>query len=75
MQERTSLRDKIKHFSKHKLKWAILFILLGLLGLVLPVIPGILLLAVGLFLLKPEWFDKFRRKAVRKEQKQSETGS
>lgn len=75
MKEKTPLRDKIKHFSKHKLKWAVLFIFLGLLGLVLPVIPGILLLAIGLFLLKPEWFDKFRRKAVRKEEKESETES
>ena len=71
MQEKIPLRQKIKHFSKHKFKWALLFIILGLLGLVLPVIPGILLLAIGLFLLKPEWFDKFRRKAVKKEENQS----
>lgn len=69
MEERIPLREKIGQFSKHKIKWAIALIILGLLGLVLPVIPGILLLAVGLFLIKPEWFDRFRRKAMAKEDK------
>jgi len=52
--------DIIK-FSRNKSKLAIGFIVLGLLGLILPIIPGVLLLAFGIFLLKPEWYETFRR--------------
>ena len=62
MENKDPLWHEIKKFSKHKSKIAIGFILLGLLGLVLPVIPGILLLLIGLFILKPEWYEKFKRK-------------
>jgi uncharacterized membrane protein YbaN (DUF454 family) len=61
MKDSNPLWQDIIIFSRNKTKFAIGFILLGLLGLVLPVIPGILLLTVGVFLLKPEWYDSFRR--------------
>lgn len=51
--------DIIK-FSRNKFKLAIGFIALGVLGLFLPIIPGILLLGVGIFLIKPEWYKTFR---------------
>jgi hypothetical protein len=62
MEKRKALWLDIAQFSKRKYKIAVLFILLGLAGLVLPVIPGFLLLGVGIFILKPEWFETVRRK-------------
>jgi len=62
MENKKPLWQEIKDFSRHKYKWAVLFIILGLLGLILPVIPGILLLAVALFILKPEWYQKLKKK-------------
>ncbi len=62
MENKKPLWQDIKNFSHKKIKLGFGLIFLGLLGLVLPVIPGILLLAIGLFLLKPEWYDKFRKK-------------
>jgi hypothetical protein len=54
------LWQDILKFSKNKKKMAVGFILLGLLGLVLPIIPGFALVAMGFFYLKPEWYEKFR---------------
>jgi len=61
-EDKKPLWHDIKKFSKQKIWLAILFIILGIPGLVLPVIPGLLLLGVAVFLIKPEWFDKFRRR-------------
>ena len=62
MDNKEPLWQNIKNFSNTKVKLGVGLIILGSLGLVLPVIPGILLLAVGLFLLKPEWYEKFRER-------------
>ena len=62
MENKKPLWEEIKNFSRHKYKWAVLLIVLGVLGLALPVIPGILLLAIGLYILKPEWYDKLKKK-------------
>jgi uncharacterized protein YqgC (DUF456 family) len=61
MSDSNPLWHDIIKFSRNKTKLAIGFILLGILGLVLPIIPGILLLTVGIFLIKPEWFDSVRK--------------
>jgi len=61
MSNRNPLWHDIIKFSRHKSKLAVGFIVLGILGLILPIIPGILLLGIGLFLLKPEWYESFRR--------------
>ncbi len=53
--------DIIK-FSGQKIGLIIGLIFLGLLGLVLPVIPGLLLLGIAVFLIKPEWYDKFKKR-------------
>jgi uncharacterized membrane protein YbaN (DUF454 family) len=62
MENKKPLWHEIIKFSKNKSKIAVGFIVLGLLGLVLPIIPGILLLLIGLFILKPEWYEKFKRR-------------
>jgi hypothetical protein len=61
MSDKNPLWHDIVNFSRHKSKLAIGFIVLGFLGLILPIIPGILLLGIGVFLLKPEWYESFRR--------------
>ena len=61
MSESNPLWQDIIEFSRNKTKLAITFIILGILGLVLPIIPGILLLGLGVFLIKPEWYAIFRQ--------------
>jgi hypothetical protein len=61
MSESNPLWQDIIEFSRNKIKFGIGFILLGMLGLVIPVIPGILLVSVGVFLVKPQWYESFRR--------------
>ena len=51
----------ILKFSRNKSKFALGLIILGLLGLILPILPGILLLVLGIYLLKPEWYNFFGR--------------
>lgn len=68
MTEKNPLWQDILKFSKHKSKLAIGFIGLGIAGLVLPVIPGFALLAVGLFILKPEWYERFKKKFSKNQQ-------
>lgn len=60
MGDSNPLWQDIIEFSRNKTKLAISFIVLGILGLVLPVIPGILLLGLGVFLIKPDWYSPFR---------------
>jgi hypothetical protein len=68
MTQRDALWEDIARFSKNKYKIAAVFIILGLSGLILPVIPGLLLLAIGIFIIKPEWFSKIRDKLRKKNQ-------
>jgi len=62
MKQKEPLWHEIKKFSGRKIGLAILFICLGLLGLVLPVIPGLLLLGVAILLIKPEWYPKLKKR-------------
>ena len=55
--EKKPLWEEIVDFTKSKNKLAVALIALGLIGLVLPILPGLLLIAVGIYLLKPEWVD------------------
>ena len=61
MGDTNPLWQDIIEFSRNKTKLAISFIVLGILGLILPVIPGILLLGLGVFLIKPDWYSLFRQ--------------
>ncbi|MCK5032644.1 MAG: hypothetical protein KAS18_03395 [Calditrichia bacterium] len=58
--EKKPLWEEIVDFTKSKNKLAVALIALGLIGLVLPILPGLLLIAVGIYLLKPEWVDKIK---------------
>ncbi len=47
------LKEEIRDFRRSKSLYAIPLLLIGILGLVLPVIPGILLIVYGLMLVIP----------------------
>ena len=58
--EKKPLWEEIVDFTKSKNKLAVALIALGLIGLVLPILPGVLLILVGIYLLKPEWIEKIK---------------
>ena len=60
MNQSNPLWEDILKFSKNKKKMAVGFILLGILGFLLPVIPGSAFLAIGVFYLNPEWYEKLK---------------
>jgi hypothetical protein len=62
VRDKKPLWEDILTFSKDKYKIASLLIIIGTLGLVFPIIPGLLLIGFGLLLLKPEWYEKIRKK-------------
>ncbi|OQX86355.1 hypothetical protein B6D60_06495 [candidate division KSB1 bacterium 4484_87] len=49
-----SLYDEIKEFHKEKKKYVIVLFFFGILGLIFPIIPGLLLLGMGVALLDPK---------------------
>lgn len=61
MQEKNKpdLVEEIRAFRKSKFILAIGLILIGLPGLILPIIPGLLSIALGLWLLMPRLADRF----------------
>ena len=65
--ERTTLHEKNTAWRKNKVRTAAKFFALGLLGLVLPVIPGLLLIGYALWLVFPapieRLMQKFKRRA------------
>jgi hypothetical protein len=62
----TSLPEKNATWRQNKLRTAAKFFALGLLGLVLPVIPGLLLIGYAMWLIFPapmeKLWEKFKRK-------------
>ena len=56
------LWDDILKFSRKKYGWAFVLILIGLLGIVIPVIPGLLFILFAIALLKPGLMTKVRAK-------------
>jgi uncharacterized membrane protein YbaN (DUF454 family) len=61
------MRKDIREFGKRKVWLAVPLILVGILGLVLPIIPGIAFILLGVMLLFPksgekikEWFRSLR---------------
>jgi hypothetical protein len=56
-EEKKPLWEEIVDFTKSKNKLAVTLIAIGVLGLILPIIPGLLMIAVGIYLLKPEWIE------------------
>ncbi len=58
---KNDLLEEIRRFRKRKILWAFLFILLGLLGFVIPILPGAIFVLLGIALLKPGMMAKIRR--------------
>jgi uncharacterized protein YqgC (DUF456 family) len=54
MQKKTSLIDEIKKFREEKKYYIIALFILGILGLIFPVIPGLLLIGLGIMLISPK---------------------
>ena len=56
---------KYHPFANPKL-WGSGLILLGIIGLALPILPGLLFIFLGIYLLKPEWLQKLKNWLVKK---------
>jgi hypothetical protein len=61
MEQSRPLWKDILRFSRHRSKFAAGLIMIGVLGLVMPVIPGLLLIGGAVFIIKPEWYHNFKR--------------
>ncbi len=55
MKKKNSLYEEIKKFQKEKKIYFVILILVGLLGLIFPVIPGIFLIGLGIVLISPKY--------------------
>ena len=55
MEKKKSLYDEMKKFHSEKKIYIIVLIILGVLGLILPIIPGLLLIGVGIALISPKY--------------------
>ncbi|MCB0281431.1 MAG: hypothetical protein H6627_06580 [Calditrichae bacterium] len=62
VQENRPLWEDILKFSKGKYYLAIILVLVGLLGLVVPIIPGLLLILMAIALFKTGLMAKIRKK-------------
>jgi hypothetical protein len=61
-QKTEPLWQEIKRFKKSKYLWAIALLAVALLGLVVPIIPGILIVIIVLALFKKGWMEKIRNR-------------
>ena len=62
MKKNLKSTEEIKQFQTEKKWYGIVLILLGLLGLVLPVMPGWLLIAAGVALISPKYGERLFEK-------------
>lgn len=60
--EKKPLWEDILSFSRNKYLIAIVLILVALLGLVVPIIPGLLLFLLALALLRKGWMPRLRKR-------------
>jgi uncharacterized iron-regulated membrane protein len=56
------LWEKIREFRKSKISWAIGLLLLAALGIIVPIIPGLILIILIIALFKKGWMEKLRRR-------------
>ncbi|MDW7680566.1 MAG: hypothetical protein SCK70_08370 [bacterium] len=49
-----SLFEEINQFNRDKQKYALILLIVGFAGLLLPVIPGLMLIVLGIMLLHPK---------------------
>ena len=61
MDDSNHLWQDILKFSRDKYKLGSGLIVLGILGLLLPVMPGVILVLLGFYLIKPEWFERAKQ--------------
>ncbi len=54
------LWENIRRFSRQKYGWAVVLVLLALLGIVIPVMPGLLFLLLAVALFRPGLMRKIR---------------
>ncbi|MFZ5515614.1 MAG: hypothetical protein ACOY90_03185 [Candidatus Zhuqueibacterota bacterium] len=54
MKQQNSLYEEMKKFRSEKKLYSIVLLVLGVIGLVLPIIPGFLFIGLGLALLYPK---------------------
>ena len=57
-----TLLAEIKHFRKSRWFWAAGLLIIALFGLIIPIIPGILILIIVLALFKKGWMEKIRNR-------------
>ena len=55
MKKKTSLIDEMKKFREEKKYYIIALFALGILGLIFPIIPGLLLIGLGIVLISPKY--------------------
>lgn len=53
MADKKTLYDEMKKFQNEKKMYVIVLILLGCVGLILPVLPGLLLIGLGFVMISP----------------------
>ena len=56
-----TLLDEILSFRKHKYLWAVLLVLIGLSGIIIPIVPGFLFFLLALALVRHGMMAKLRR--------------
>lgn len=59
---KTPLWNEILRFSKNKYIIALILVLIGLMGVIVPIIPGLLLFIMAIALLKKGTMQKLRRR-------------
>lgn len=62
MADKKSLHDEMKKFQSEKKIYVFVLIILGILGLIFPVIPGLLLIGLGITLISPRYGETFVKK-------------
>lgn len=62
MKRKDSLFEEIKTFQNQKKIYFVVLIAIGLIGLIFPLIPGLLLIGLGIALLFPKYGDLFLNK-------------
>jgi uncharacterized protein YqgC (DUF456 family) len=55
MEKKNSLYDEMKKFQNEKKNYVIALFILGILGLIFPIIPGLLLIGLGVALISPKY--------------------
>ncbi|APF19495.1 hypothetical protein [Caldithrix abyssi] len=52
---------KVKKFRKRKIFWVILLVFLGMVGALIPIIPGALFIILAIALVRRGWMEKIRK--------------